>query len=309
MRNNAWVALGIAFGIIVLSVALHSLFITITTPDGEVIEGNLFNLEEGANIEITGDDATNTITITGTATSSLPSLTDDNIWVGNSSDVATETALPDCDNRFEATTYVTVSNTIGCQSIPTTYRIINVGGNYDWEIPGYSCNDGNIAIGDIPDDVVYSLIVPSANVTYTAIGIQVLAAGSVGSIARLGIYEATETSDGWIPGALVVDAGTVSIATTGSKSIAISEALTSGQPYFLAFVHNDAASTLTVTRCLESEIVVAPQYGRATGLADGLQYAQYVAGGAGTGALADPAPSATYLIFTGEGTVVRLAAP
>ena len=70
MRNSSWAALIIVFGIIGFALMMRTLFITVQTPDGEVVEGNLFNLAEGTNITITGDDGTNTVTIgvTGSGT-------------------------------------------------------------------------------------------------------------------------------------------------------------------------------------------------------------------------------------------------
>ena len=68
--------------------------------------------------------------------------------------------------------------------------------------------------------------------TYSGIGISVQAAA--GTLARLGIYNANAGS----PSTLVLDAGTVSIATTGDKIIAISQLLQAGN-YFLAYVSNN----------------------------------------------------------------------
>lgn len=66
--------------------------------------------------------------------------------------------------------------------------------------------------------------------TYTRIGINVAVAG--GNNARLGIYAAgTDTS----PGSLILDAGTVSTSTTGSKEITINQTLMPGL-YYLAII-------------------------------------------------------------------------
>jgi hypothetical protein len=70
------------------------------------------------------------------------------------------------------------------------------------------------------------------NLTYATINIAVTTLAAASSI-RLGIYSDTNGA----PDALVVDAGTVSSATTGGKSITINQALTAGW-YWLALVSN-----------------------------------------------------------------------
>lgn len=69
--------------------------------------------------------------------------------------------------------------------------------------------------------------------TYTAILIEVTATGA-GSI-RLGIYSDTSGA----PDALVLDAGTVTVSSTGARSITISQSLAAGW-YWLAGVANVA---------------------------------------------------------------------
>lgn len=68
--------------------------------------------------------------------------------------------------------------------------------------------------------------------TFDRIAIDVKTASS-GHTLRLGIYEMTS---GGIPGALVVDAGTVDVGTLGSKEVTISETLTANKGYFVAYV-------------------------------------------------------------------------
>ena len=59
---------------------------------------------------------------------------------------------------------------------------------------------------------------------FDRISIQVTTAGAAGKLARLGIY----SDSGGLPGALVLDAGTVSVASTGGKEININQTLTPG---------------------------------------------------------------------------------
>lgn len=308
MRNNGWVALAIAVGIIVLSIAVHAAFITFVTPDGTVTEGNLFNLDQGNGILITGDDATNTITIATTGSASnLPALPDDNVWVGSAGNVATDTALSDCDLKSEAVTYDTGSNTLGCQFVATSKLTVNsAGGTYTWSIPGYSCPQAALAANFLQNAVAYGMIVPPETTTYTAIGLQVTTAGGGGTVARLGLYEADQTATGYRPGALIVDAGTVSIASTGTKSIAISETLQRGQVYFTAIVHDAAAVSFRM--CDTSAIVNGPVTGRSDSPNNTRDRTVIEHMGVGTGALANPASTTTDdVTSTVYGTIVMLS--
>lgn len=72
--------------------------------------------------------------------------------------------------------------------------------------------------------------------TFTSINIEVTVLALASSM-RLGIY--TDTSGA--PDALVLDAGTVSLTTTGGKTIAISQSLAAGW-YWLAGVGNGLAT-------------------------------------------------------------------
>lgn len=69
--------------------------------------------------------------------------------------------------------------------------------------------------------------------TATRIAVNVQSAGPAGSIIRLGIYSNDATTDK--PNALLLDAGTVAVSTTGWKAITISQALTAGT-YWLAAI-------------------------------------------------------------------------
>lgn len=81
------------------------------------------------------------------------------------------------------------------------------------------------------------LILPVSG-TFDRISTYVKTASSGHSI-RLGIYE---MSSGGIPSTLVLDAGTVSVATTGLKEITISQTLTANKGYFLAWVTDGTPS-------------------------------------------------------------------
>lgn len=67
--------------------------------------------------------------------------------------------------------------------------------------------------------------------TVDRLGISVTAAGAAGTTCRLGIYAATSATNIY-PGALVIDAGTVSTAAIAVVSATISQALTPGRLYY-----------------------------------------------------------------------------
>lgn len=69
--------------------------------------------------------------------------------------------------------------------------------------------------------------------TKTATSISILInTATVGGVARLGIYSSSATED--YPGALLLDAGTISTNATGLQTITISQSLTGGVLYWLA---------------------------------------------------------------------------
>jgi hypothetical protein len=71
--------------------------------------------------------------------------------------------------------------------------------------------------------------------TKTATSLSVNVVGTTASgVARLGIYSNGATED--YPNALLLDAGTISHATTGVKTVTISQALTGGTLYWLVVV-------------------------------------------------------------------------
>jgi hypothetical protein len=77
----------------------------------------------------------------------------------------------------------------------------------------------------------------NATTTFDRIGIDVVTAAAATGVARLAIYQSDAT--GGLPGTLVLDAGTVDIASTGGKAITISQQLTAGF-YWLAIVGQTA---------------------------------------------------------------------
>lgn len=96
----------------------------------------------------------------------------------------------------------------------------------------YSCPEGYYtAIVLVADRLYAKPFIVVRDMTFDRIAIDVTALDA-GKNARLGIYN---LGTNLYPGTLLLDAGTVSVATTGVKSITISQALTKGI-YFVAMV-------------------------------------------------------------------------
>lgn len=157
-----------------------------------------------------------------------------------------------------------------------------------WVIPGWFA----VATGSpiiVAGNLDYIPIWVEEATTYIRIGIRVTGAGAGGTLARLGIYE---WSAG-LPGALVLDAGTVAVdAAPANVEIIIAEALTRGY-YFLAFVSD---GTPTLQGLGVASAIKTPVAGLAVTAGATLDLViPRVAGRAGdvAGGLADPAPAPT----------------
>lgn len=235
MREHAWVALALVLAIIAFAFLLRVVAITVTTPDGNSIEGTLFDFSGGSNVAITGDDSTNTVTI--------------------SQDFVGKARLDD-----------------------------QVSENH-WVIPGWYCR-ANTATTPTADQVRFIPIAVSQDETYDSIGVNVSSAGMAGEVARLGIYQGEIDSTGLQITDLVLDAGTVSVATTGNKTISINQALTQGY-YWLAFVTD--SGTAQFSSCLTSQAVGSFMAGYTESLGTAPGKLLLRTNGAGVGALANPA--------------------
>lgn len=109
------------------------------------------------------------------------------------------------------------------------------GGVVLWQTPGFHCSGSTLAhsIGEV---IAYEPIVVQTETSYDGIGVGVMVA-SAGETARLGVYA---SDDDWQPTTLVLDAGTVDVSTTGSKTITIDLTLPAGK-YLLA-IHTPSAT-------------------------------------------------------------------
>lgn len=111
----------------------------------------------------------------------------------------------------------------------------------DWCLPGWFWTMKNYNTLNRTDRIMYIPIHLSHETTFDAMGIDVNVS-EVDKTMRIGIYEYDVGAQ--IPGALVVDAGTVSLGETGIKTLAIDETLAPGW-YVIAYV-SDATSAKCV---------------------------------------------------------------
>jgi hypothetical protein len=89
----------------------------------------------------------------------------------------------------------------------------------------------------------YPFYVGPNGFTADRIGLENMSVSVGGSVARLGIYAMHATE--FKPDALILDAGTVSLTTTGAKEITINQALSPGPPHYMVWlseINNVAAS-------------------------------------------------------------------
>lgn len=125
-------------------------------------------------------------------------------------------------------------------NLPLSNGLLNwVSGVYYTGQGGATEEEGTNAI---TADILYALPIKIPNtgdVTADRISIDVTSAAGGGSLARLGIYQ---NSNG-VPGALLLDAGTVAVDGTGAQEASISQVLSADKWYWLALV-SDSTPTL-----------------------------------------------------------------
>lgn len=108
-----------------------------------------------------------------------------------------------------------------------------------WVVPGWAFSAHST--GRSPQSFVkYIPILVAHKTTFHAIGVIADKAATTGQFLRLGIYTAKSTGNGLAPDQLVVDAGQISVNSTGNLVTTINETLDPGW-YFLAQVSNVGA--------------------------------------------------------------------
>jgi len=101
-------------------------------------------------------------------------------------------------------------------------------------------NSGNFSVSAGTTNLVVQPFYLGASATAVRLAVQVATSAASG-VMRLGIYSNSASED--YPSTLLLDAGTVSTATTGAKQITISQSLTAGL-YWLAYLSTTGAPNL-----------------------------------------------------------------
>tara|TARA_Y100000310_G_scaffold321748_1_gene379825 strand:+ start:226 stop:780 length:555 start_codon:yes stop_codon:yes gene_type:complete len=165
-------------------------------------------------------------------------------------------------------------------------------GNPQYAIPGWwHFARGNVAM--VADELYYIPIYVERSITFGRLTIDVQTGGAGGTVARLGIYEADFNSDGeMLPGALVTDAGTVSVATTGAKHI--NEANTLAEGFHFLAISSDGTPQLYGPDCAQA--VGAPVSGQDNNAVAKNLMILSVSVADGSAALPDPATAPDALV-------------
>ncbi len=166
-----------------------------------------------------------TPTITGLASGDPQNPRVGDIWLNTTSNT------PKYVNATGAvTTLGGGGSTIVPPRVKTGYYYTNLGTD----------NSGNFSVSAGTTNLVVQPFYLGATATAVRLAVQVATSAASG-VMRLGIYSNDATTD--YPGALLLDAGTISTATTGAKQITISQSLTAGL-YWLAYLSTTGAPNL-----------------------------------------------------------------
>lgn len=114
-------------------------------------------------------------------------------------------------------------------------RAKNANGTVYYSVPGVAFRGTILTIMGLERNYQPFRVVSEITVTQMALNVTTAEAGKS---VRLGIYRADEDLQ---PTSLVVDAGTVSVGTTGKKSLAVEEVLSPGR-YLISFQTDSATA-------------------------------------------------------------------
>lgn len=152
----------------------------------------------------------------------------------------------------------TVTDNQGVLTRAASAKLKAVSGRY-YLPPGVAISVNGMSAATTTGKIWFMPLLVGADATYTAICTH-LQSAVASKVVRLGIYS---DSNG-VPGSRVIDAGTVSTATIGTKEITINQALTAGW-YWLAFI-SDATATAVWSSYTASNVV---DFGLGTSFLDG----------------------------------------
>jgi hypothetical protein len=165
----------------------------------------------------------------------------------------------------------------------------NTNTSYLWSLPGWLFySKATQATGS--DVIYYCPIYLNRDMTFDRIGVEVVSTSASGTeVVRMGIYE----DDDGKPGALILDAGTVSGTSTGIKEITLNPvlSLTKGR-YWLAGCAQSTTGWITFRVPSPTLIQKCPIDGKANSITNGtyaMGYASNTNSGAGSNGLPNPA--------------------
>lgn len=134
----------------------------------------------------------------------------------------------------------------------------------------------------------------SGAITIVGMQVRVTAQGAADTVGRLGIYETTAAFDGG--GDLVLDAGTVSVATTGVKAITGLSTLLAPGWYLAALLHNGGGDVTFVHHVTQAALHGLAGDGHSTGNPQ----MHRISANQAYGVLPDPAPATTVANVSAE---------
>jgi hypothetical protein len=169
---------------------------------------------------------------------------DGSVWVNRADRMPTGGTTGQVLAKTSATDYDTT-----WQEIPDVYKGRMVSGDY---YTGWRPSGQNLTLAEAEECGV--IFVPAVSVTLTRIAILVTSAGTAGAVIRLGIRAMNLST--WLPGNVLVDAGTVTGDSTGFKTATISLAVVANTPYFLTATNQGAPATRAQVACINAALPV-----------------------------------------------------
>lgn len=130
---------------------------------------------------------------------------------------------------------------------PTEKQYVSRAATNRYSAPGWEGGNAIQAISSLTDRIVFQLIIVPQRMTFDRIAIELEVNAGAGEKARVGIYTAVRSDDGYAPGTLIIDGGSALAIDAGAITVledTIDEALSPG-PYFLALTTDATSGSLS----------------------------------------------------------------
>lgn len=137
----------------------------------------------------------------------------------------------------DTTDTITISASTG-SGVIDSIQVDHGDTNYSYCMPGYTFTSVSSSINTSQNNVHAFPIFVEQDTTYDTVAMEVTT--NLSGTCRIGIYEHDLTTR--YPGTLVADFGTISVTTTGVKTIALSPLVLTAGTYWLTFGHNAAGT-------------------------------------------------------------------